>query len=101
MAKGKITDLYDIERIKAQQAEVVGYVDEFVRKVSNTKPISIKLEGAEKTKDVVKGVTELGLAVQEYGKLANQAAVAQAKLSALESEYAKKLAEVKIQQQEV
>lgn len=98
--RGKITDLYDIEKIKAQQAEVVGYLDEFVRKVSNTKPIRVKLEGAEKTKDVVKGVTELGLAVQEYGKLANQAAVAQAKLAASESEHAKTLAATKAAQQQ-
>lgn len=95
--RGKISELYDIEAIKAQQQEVIGFVDSFIQKTANTKPIKFSLESAEKTKDVLKGVTELSLATKEYEKIANGTALAQAKLNALNSEAAKKNAEVKVQ----
>lgn len=99
--RGKITELYDIDGIKAQQDKVIGYVEQFIAETNKAKPIKIQLEGAEKTKEVIKGVTELGLATKEYEKIVNQAAVAQAKLDALQSDQGKKLAELKIQQQQV
>lgn len=98
--KGKISELYDVEAIKAQQSQVVGYVDEFVRKVSETKPIKVKLEGAEKTKDLLKGMTDLGLATKEYARIIDSTATGQAKLNAMQSDAAKKQAEVRIEIQE-
>lgn len=98
--RGKITELYDIEKIKAQQAEVIGYVEEFVQKVSNTKPIRVQLEGAEKPKETIKWVTQLGAATQENVKIVNQATVAQAKYNALQTEAAQELAKSKVQIQQ-
>jgi hypothetical protein len=93
--KGKITDLFDLEKIRAQKAEVQGYLKEFVQDVGRVKPIRVQLAGAEKTKEIFKGVTELSLAVKQYEKLQKDVAVGQARLNALESEHAKKLAEVR------
>lgn len=98
--RGKITELYDIEKIQAQQTEVIGYVEEFVRKVSNTKPIRVQLEGAEKPKETIKWVTQLGAATQENVKIVNQATVAQAKYNALQTEAAQELAKSKVQIQQ-
>jgi hypothetical protein len=98
--KGKISELYDIEAIKAQQTQAVGFVDEFVRKVNETKPIKVKLDGAEKTKDLLKGMTDLGLATKEYARIIDNTATSQAKLSAMQSDAAKKQAEVRLQVQQ-
>lgn len=98
--RGKISELFDLKAIQDQKNTVVGYVDEFVRVTARVKPIKVGLEGADKTRDVLKGVSELGLATREYQKIVDGTSVAQAKLSVLNSEAAKKNAELKIQVQE-
>ncbi len=94
--RGKITELFDLENIEAQKAKVIAIVEEFVRKTGEAKPIRLKLEGAEKTKDVITGINQMGAAMKENVRITNQAAAAQEKLTALESEQAKKLAETKV-----
>jgi chromosome segregation ATPase len=78
--KGKITELYDMAAIEAQQTKVIGLLGDLVKTINDVKPISVKLEGAEKTKDVIDGVKNLSqataqvadtsrTAVNEMGKL--------------------------------
>jgi hypothetical protein len=97
MAKrGTISELFELPQLKEQQAQAVKLVTEFVDEVKKAQEVRINLKGSDKTKDILKGTTELGLAVQEYKKIQDGLAVSQAKLIALESEHAKKLVESKL-----
>lgn len=98
--RGKITEFFDTPAFRKQLKEVKDGLKDFIDTSNKAKPIRVQLQGAEKTKEVVKGVTELSLAVKEYSRIQNGVATAQAKLNALESEHAKKLAEVKLAQQD-
>jgi hypothetical protein len=82
--RGKITELYDMAAIEAQQTKVIGLLGDLVKTINDVKPISVKLEGAEKTKDVIDGVKNLSqataqvadtskTAVNEMGKLVDMA----------------------------
>jgi hypothetical protein len=79
--RGKISELFDLEAIEGQQKTVNALVDEFIRKTANVKPIKVNLEGAEKTKDAIKGVNDLGVANKEYERIIKETAAAQVKLS--------------------
>jgi hypothetical protein len=85
--KGKITDLYDMERIGAQQDKVIGLVNEFINKVSEVKPVTIKLEGAEKTKDVVDGIKQVNQETQGMVRITNMAVNEMGKLSQMTKVY--------------
>jgi hypothetical protein len=86
MAKrGTISELFELPQLKEQQAQAVKLVTEFVDEVKKAQEVRINLKGSDKTKDILKGTTELGLAVQEYKKIQDGLAVSQAKLIALES----------------
>lgn len=93
--RGKISEVYDLAAIETQQAKVVAMVNDLVSKISDIKPVVIKLEGTEKTKEVLDGIKVLGdattkvsesskIAVTELGKMvdmAGKSAGANAKLA--------------------
>jgi DNA repair exonuclease SbcCD ATPase subunit len=93
--KGKISDLYDLERIQAQQDKVIGFVNDFVNKISEAKPIAIKLEGAEKTKDVVDGIKQVNQSTETMVRMTNLAVNEYGKLTVLAKSYAGTLSDQK------
>jgi hypothetical protein len=98
--RGKISELYDLQAIMDQQKIVVTLVDAFIEKTEKIKPVKISLQGTEKTKEALKGISELSLNLKEYQKVNDQLAVSQAKLNALQNENTKRLAENKMALQE-
>lgn len=98
MAKrGKITQVFAVDEIKAQQQEVIAMIEEFIKKVNSVQPVKDVLQTSEKTKDISKGVQELNAVSKEYQKLIDQIAAAQKKLMDLEKQYesqAKKMADL-------
>jgi hypothetical protein len=116
MAKrGKIDQLYDLQALEAQQAKVLSMVNEFVSKIGDVKPIALKLEGAEKTREVLDGIKTLSegtakvgeaskIAVSEMGKLvdmANKSAGANGKLAASYEDLIRASTQNKIASQEL
>ncbi|WP_430897625.1 MULTISPECIES: hypothetical protein [unclassified Paraflavitalea] len=99
--RGKITELFDIEAINQQKKQVESLVDQFADKIDAVKPIKLQLEGADTTKKIVKGISEITAAQKEYDRLMAQIASSQAKLNLMESEQAKILAQNKLQLAEV
>lgn len=78
--KGKISELYDINSLEAQQKTVIGLIDVFLEKVNAAKPIKVQFEGVEKAKDAIKGIAQLSEVTQDYIDLSGAVASAQEKL---------------------
>lgn len=57
--RGRIDQIYDLAAIEAQNQKVMGLVSDFIKVISDIKPITLKLEGAEKTKDIIDGIKEV------------------------------------------
>lgn len=78
--KGKLNELADLAAMQKQQEEVLSMIKGIVTAISEVQPIRIKVEGAEKTKDIVEGakrvqeatsgiVDKTNLAVTAFGEL--------------------------------
>jgi hypothetical protein len=71
--RGNIDELYDLEKIQQQQNTVIGYVTDFIKIINEIKPITMKLEGVEKTKDVVQGISQINEQTVRLVKTTNMA----------------------------
>jgi hypothetical protein len=93
--KGKISELYDLDKIQQQQDKVIGLVNEFIDKVGTAKPIAVNLEGAEKTKEVVDGIKNINSETQSMVKITNLAINEMGKLTTMSKTYTGSLADQK------
>jgi hypothetical protein len=74
--RGKINELYDLAAIEAQQTKVVSLIGDLTKIIGDVKPISVKLEGAEKTKEVIDGVKNLSTATAQVSEASTKATAA-------------------------
>lgn len=74
MAKrGKISELYSIAELEAQHEKVKGMVGDLVKIIGEVKPIAFKLEGAEKTKEIVDGMKQISAATEKITAATSEA----------------------------
>lgn len=71
--RGKIDELYDFSAMEEQHKKVMGLIEKFVETANNVKPIAVKLEGSEKTKEVIDGIKQVGAATTSMVTITNKA----------------------------
>lgn len=71
--KSTINEFYDLGALQAQHQTAIKFVDEFINKVNQVKPIAAGLEGTDKTGPMLKGIQELTKAQEGYTTAANRA----------------------------
>lgn len=73
MASDLISELYDLAALQQQHEKVLALIGEFAKVAGDAKPISVKLEGTDKTKEILDGIKQIGAASQKMAETVNAA----------------------------
>jgi hypothetical protein len=60
--KGKIDELFTIPELEAQHLKVIAMIQDVVKAINDVKPVTISLQGAEKTKEIIDGLNQVSQA---------------------------------------
>jgi hypothetical protein len=65
-SSGKITDLFDVEGIKDQYDQVMGFVNKYVQQVEEASAIRLKVEESKSVRDRSQAISDLANSVKKY-----------------------------------
>lgn len=101
MARKRINSIYDLTAILKEAEKISSLLDKHAQQIEKMGTIKLNVQGEGSARKVSQAQTELSKSMQEFESIQKAIATSQAKLNTLNSESAKKLAELRLQQQEI